>query len=75
MAEKKAKTKKVKPPVGVIPKGKEKKEADSPPPACYNLKFSMSMALHERMKTAATIEGISQNEWLRKLIDKHAPKL
>lgn len=75
MTEKKSKAKKAKPPVRVIPKGKEKKKADLPPPTRYNLKFSMSMALHERMKTGATIEGISQNEWLRKLIDKHSLKL
>jgi predicted HicB family RNase H-like nuclease len=58
--------------IGKMAKGNN---AGQPAPKRYNLKIGMTMELHDRMKTAATIEGISQNEWLRKLIDKHAPKL
>jgi predicted HicB family RNase H-like nuclease len=53
----------------------KEKNAEHSAPKRYNLKIGMTMELHDRMKTAATIEGISQNEWLRKLIDKHSPKL
>ena len=71
MATKKTKTS-IKKKIGKMAKGKDAEHSAS---KRYNLKIGMTMELHDRMKTAATIEGISQNEWLRKLIDKHAPKI